>query len=294
MHLTKSALKLHGRSTKHNIFYKSIQKMYLLPKPQSNHVAFVLTLDTALRQGQTTYKNVVVQFDHSKVIQLKLNLPDEEIDALSSKFEGIKKEMTGSQVEVVATVIKALTNKQLISPGKEFRSSQNFPCIRCSHKAQEGDLYFLGKSFIFIPKPVIICKYDDISRIEFSRTSGSQTRFFEFRVEKKEKDGNIDFTSIDRSEYQLLVDFCKQRGIKIINMEQEAATREKMALMELDEDESDDDDFDEEDAEQDESDDDDDDDDEEDEEQGAKIKAERAPSKSSTPSKSSSSKGKKQ
>eukprot|EP01068_Selenidium_serpulae_P001614 Selendium_serpulae@DN1760_c0_g1_i1.p1 len=252
MHLQKTSLQLHGRSTKFNILYNAIVKMYLLPRPNSPHLAFVLHLDMALRQGQTAYKSVVIQFDNRKVAELKLNLSDEEITKLQEKNSQIKREMEGSQYEVITNVMKALTGKQVIIPIGDFQSSNSSPGIRCSNKTLDGHLYPLGKSFIFIPKPVIIIKYDEINRIEFSRTSGNQTRFFEFRVESKT--GNVDFTSIDRSEYQLLVDFFKQKGIKIIDMGQEAAQKDKAALLDLgDDDESDDEEFE---ADEDESDDD--------------------------------------
>lgn len=42
-------------------------------------------------------------------------------------------------------------------------------------KANEGHLYFLEKSFIFLPKPTIPMSHGDISSVAFSRVDSSGT-----------------------------------------------------------------------------------------------------------------------
>lgn len=55
---------------------------------------------------------------------------------------------------------------------KQFTSAREAFCVRCSIKANEGLLYPLAKSFIFIHKPTIIIKFEDILQVEFRRYEG--------------------------------------------------------------------------------------------------------------------------
>ncbi len=52
---------------------------------------------------------------------------------------------------------------------KQFISAREAHCIRCSIKANDGLLYPLAKSFIFINKPTVIIKFEDIDYAEFKR-----------------------------------------------------------------------------------------------------------------------------
>ncbi|CDJ36708.1 uncharacterized protein EMH_0094160 [Eimeria mitis] len=87
------------------------------------------------------------------------------------------------------------------------------------YRAQSGHLYPLNRSFLFIVKPVIFVRFEDVVSVEFSRTGASTTnRFFAFTVSCR---GGVEheFTSIDRNEYTPLVEFLTQRGIRIKNAE---------------------------------------------------------------------------
>ena len=53
-------------------------------------------------------------------------------------------------------------------PGN-FKSSTEHCCVKCNVKAQEGLLYPLHKSLIFVTKPVVYIKIEDLSRVEFHR-----------------------------------------------------------------------------------------------------------------------------
>jgi structure-specific recognition protein 1 len=99
---------------------------------------------------------------------------------------------------------------------KQFLSAKGSHCIRCSIKANEGLLYPLAKCFIFIHKPTVILKFDDIEIVEFKRyepVANSATRNFDLAITMKE--GSVGagewkeyvFMSIDRSEYVSLVRF---------------------------------------------------------------------------------------
>ena len=74
---------------------------------------------------------------------------------------------------------------------------------------------------MFITKPVVYIKYDDVVAVEFSRAESwvTQTRFFDLKVYKKGENQPYDFQQIDRNEYQPLIDFLQSAGIKIRNLE---------------------------------------------------------------------------
>jgi structure-specific recognition protein 1 len=56
--------------------------------------------------------------------------------------------------------------------------------IGCSYKAATGFLYPLERGFIFVHKPPMHIRFDEISNVNFARSAGS-TRSFDFDVETK-------------------------------------------------------------------------------------------------------------
>ncbi|KAL8436575.1 hypothetical protein ACSSS7_001607 [Eimeria intestinalis] len=181
----RRALKFHGKSYDYTILYTNINRnareevvhiksfrrvcglqmhrMFLVPRPNSPHVNFIVSLDNAMRQGQTSYPFVVMQFDSETVTSVEVNLEEAEL-----KEKGLEKQIEG-----------------------DFKSVKSQYGITCSYRAQSGHLYPLNRSFLFIVKPVIFVR----------RTGASTTnRFFAFTVSCR---GGVEheFTSIDRNEY---------------------------------------------------------------------------------------------
>ncbi len=52
--------KLHGKTNDYKILYKDIQKCFLLPKPGGVHMAYILSLNVPLRQGQTHHSFIAL------------------------------------------------------------------------------------------------------------------------------------------------------------------------------------------------------------------------------------------
>ncbi|RQX71376.1 transcriptional elongation factor FACT80, partial [Toxoplasma gondii CAST] len=75
----RRALKFHGKSYDYTIQYSSINRMFLVPRPNSPHVNFILSLENAMRQGQTSYPFVVMQFDSESVHSVDVNLEPAEL-----------------------------------------------------------------------------------------------------------------------------------------------------------------------------------------------------------------------
>lgn len=55
------------------------------------------------------------------------------------------------------------------------------PAISCSFKAAAGYLYPLERGLIYVHKPPVHIRFDEISSVNFAR-SGSTTRSFDFEV----------------------------------------------------------------------------------------------------------------
>ncbi len=69
-------------------------------------------------------------------------------------------------------------------------------CITCSYKATSGLLYPLERGFIYVHKPPVHLRFEEISCVNFARGT-TTTRSFDFEIETKQ--GNqYTFSSIER------------------------------------------------------------------------------------------------
>jgi structure-specific recognition protein 1 len=221
-----SFMKLHGKTYDYKILYSSISRLYQLPKVDGRHVAFVISLDPPIRQGQTRYPHLVLQFSKEEEIELDVNLAEE---VLQDKYGGkLEKKLSGPLYTVVCQVFKALTTKKITIPGS-FKSHAGGSAIKCSMKASEGWLYPLEHSFFFIYKPATHIRFEEIGSVQFARVSSdgaSSNRTFDLIVNLK-SGSNVQFTSIQRQEYSTLFNFITSKKLKIV-------TPEGSTVMELD------------------------------------------------------------
>ncbi|KGG50463.1 FACT complex component Pob3 [Mitosporidium daphniae] len=164
MDLYISALRLRGKSYDYKIPYANIVRLFLLPRPDDSHVLMVLALEPPIRQGQTRYPFLIVQFAKEMDTEVDIALGEQARIPL-----GLEASYEGPQYEVVSKLLKSISMKKLIVPGASFQSPQGFCAVKCTVKANEGHLYFLEKCFLFVPKPAIILQHDKISSVTFSR-----------------------------------------------------------------------------------------------------------------------------
>jgi structure-specific recognition protein 1 len=93
--------------------------------------------------------------------------------------------------------------------------------------ANEGHLYPLEKQFIFIHKPAVLIRFDEIESVEFQRYAGGQgsTRNFDLSVTLLNTPGDTlavkeyTFSGIDKSNYASLYSFLSQKKIRIKNID---------------------------------------------------------------------------
>ncbi|TGO21849.1 hypothetical protein BPAE_0196g00010 [Botrytis paeoniae] len=213
----ENSFRLRGKTYDYKIQYDNIKKFMVLPKPDELHFMICIGLDPPLRQGQTRYPFLVMQFKKDEEVTIDLNMTE---DVMKDKYAG-KLSIHYEQPlhEVVTQVFRGLAGKKINQPAKDFLSHHSQYGIKCSIKASEGFLYCLEKAFMFVPKPATYITYEQITVITFSRVGGatSASRTFDIAVGMKGGAGETQFSNINREEQKNLEDFFKIKGIRVKN-----------------------------------------------------------------------------
>jgi structure-specific recognition protein 1 len=177
--MTSNYMHMQGAQYAYKIKYEDINSLFLLPKLDGGRMAFVIALEKPIRQGNQKYQNLVLE-THKLEHTMQINLSEDEI---AKTYDGqLTQEMTMPMSSLIAKIFKVLSQKKVFIP-KQFVSARDAFAVRCSIKANDGLLYPLAKAFIFINKPCIIIKFEDIDFVEFRRfepaaNSGRQSSFF--------------------------------------------------------------------------------------------------------------------
>ncbi|ODV94449.1 hypothetical protein PACTADRAFT_51288 [Pachysolen tannophilus NRRL Y-2460] len=234
------SLRLRGRTYDYKLQYKQIERIFSLPKPDDIHHLLILQIDPPLRQGQTRYPFLVMQFLKDEETEVELNLEDDEF---KEKYaDKLQKSYDQETYKVISQCLRGLTERRVIIPGS-FQSRYGQPGIPCSLKANEGYLYLLERCFLFATKPTIYIPFSDVSSVTMSRTGTSTTasRTFDLEVKIRGGEGSHIFANIEKEEQVSIQSFCKEKGIKIKDDEKEAQQRMAAALAEdmLDDDDDD-------------------------------------------------------
>lgn len=94
-------------------------------------------------------------------------------------------------------------------------SHSGTPAVGCSFKAAAGYLYPLERGFIYVHKPPLHIRFEEIASVNFARSGGS-TRSFDFEIELKS--GTVHtFSSIEKEEYGKLFDFITAKKLHVKN-----------------------------------------------------------------------------
>ena len=151
--------------------------------------------------------------------EIKINLSEEIIaQSFQDKLEQV---MKGRLYELLTKLFKFIVKIGVVIPSDDFKTKEGHDGIRCSAKANDGHLYPLKNSLIFIHKPVIYVRNKDIKYIEFSRVElyrNSNWRSFDIeivRVAGEQESTKINLIGIDKDEYQLLVEHLRTKNIKM-------------------------------------------------------------------------------
>ncbi|ESO00382.1 hypothetical protein HELRODRAFT_83167, partial [Helobdella robusta] len=207
-----SFLQLHGKTFDYKIPYTTILRLFLLPHRDGRQFYFMA--NPPIKQGQTRYHFLILLFNREVETTLELSLTQQDIN---EKYDGkLQKEMSGPEHEVISRIMKVLVNKKITVPGS-FLGHTRTHSISCSYKAATGSLYPLERGFVFVHKPPIHVRFDEISVVNFGRSAGS-TRYFDFDVETTS--GPVyNFVGIEKDEYGQLFDFVKQKNLRVKNVD---------------------------------------------------------------------------
>ncbi len=88
----------------------------------------------------------------------------------------------------------------ILSTGLTSQSHHQQSGVKCSIKANEGHLFCLEKSFMFVPKPATYIPFDNIAVIAMSRVGGavSASRTFDITITMKSGGTEHQFSNINR------------------------------------------------------------------------------------------------
>lgn len=209
-------LRLRGKTYDYKIPYENVQRLFLVSKPDELHQMFVVGLNPPIRQGQTRYPYLVLQFVRDEEMAVDLNL---DADEAAQRFRGkLRPRYDELLYRIVANVFKTVTDKRVVEGG-EFRGYHGSQGIKASLKANEGTLFPLDKGFLFAPKPALYIPHNDIASIMFSRvdsSSANKMRTFDLKFHMVGAQDH-QFASINREEHASLERYISQHGIKMLS-----------------------------------------------------------------------------
>lgn len=203
-------IQLHGKTFDYKIPITTVLRLFKLPHKDGRQVFFVLSLDPPIVQGQTRYQFLQMLFYKEDELDIVIDMDEAE---LNEKFDGIlQKNMSGPSIDVFSSVVKAVVKKRINLP--DYVNGTN-SAISCSYKNNNGLLYPLERGFMYVHKPAIHVRFEEISSINFARSDGS-TRSFDLEIETKAGSTHI-FNSIEKEEYARLFDFVSKKKLRIKN-----------------------------------------------------------------------------
>ncbi|KAF9483545.1 SSrecog-domain-containing protein [Pholiota conissans] len=230
-------LRLRGKTYDYKVLYQSISRFFLLPK-DDQHVLFILGLSVPIRQGQTLYQYLVMQFTREEEITAELNLSEEEI----AKYDKLKKNYEDPTYEVVSSVFRALAGKKIIGSGS-FQSREGHPGFKANLKAIQGDLFMLERYIFFVSKQPLLIELADIHQVVFSRVGAgagaAAGRTFDIKVVTK-SGPEYTFTSINKEEHEVTEAYLRDKKVRVKN-EMQPDAELLMAAVGVDDDDDDDD-----------------------------------------------------
>lgn len=215
--LYETSFRLRGKTYDYKISYESAKRFFLLPKPDDAHQLLCIGLDPPLRQGQTRYPFLVMQFKRDEEVAIELNMTDELLNTkYAGKLQSRYEEPIG---RVISKIFHGLTGRRLVQPSADFTSHHQQSGVKCSIKANEGNLFCLDRAFLFVPKPATYISFDHVASVTMSRVGGavSASRTFDITVTLKNGAGEHQFSNINREEQSPLESFFKTKNIKTKN-----------------------------------------------------------------------------
>lgn len=175
----------------------------------------VVGFDKPLRQGNTSYPYIIFQFKKNKLQTVDMKLPADQLSQINNE---LTPSMEGDYYSIFAKLLKLIVGISIIIPG-EFKTVGGHPGLKCCVGNQEGILFPLNKSLIFIKKPVILIKIDEIVRVEFHRVSDHSIRSFDFEIVLK-NGITTNFSGADKRELQNITSYFDNNKVTVVTVNQ--------------------------------------------------------------------------
>ena len=208
LYFMETSLKIHGQTHNNIISYKNIQKVFLVPKSDGHNHFLIIKLISALSQGNTSYNFLIFQIKNDAEEETEIHKIE------NSKINiDLPEKLVGKIIDNTATLFNKLVNISIITTSKNYTFSKG-PYIKCFYKTNEGVLYILERSLLFVHKPVIYISHDEIRKVDCSRINDSnmQQRTFDMTIVTKE---DIQFTGIEKVELEQISSYFQGKKIKI-------------------------------------------------------------------------------
>ena len=259
-------LRLRGKTYDYKVLYQSIARLFLLPK-DDQHVLFIvrllfpisykhqltnniqLGLSTPIRQGQTLYQYLVMQFTREEEITAELNM-SEYVFVRCRRYLSILYLLQGGHCQI-RQVEEELRRSHIRSRVQRFpsvgwqedhwvrklpkvcppsinlnvvahlsSSRDGHPGFKANLKAVQGDLFLLERYIFFVSKQPALIEISDIHQVIFSRVgagAGASTgRTFDLKIVTKSGPEH-NFTSINRDEHEITETYLKDKKVRVKN-----------------------------------------------------------------------------
>ena len=216
----KNSFKMNGQSHNYQVQTKNISKIFLVPKAEGNYSLLILKLKSPLTQGNVSYKFIIFQIKAENEISIDLQIPED--DETLNNIEDFQSPLKGKTIDIIAKLFHYIMDKNIIIPPDSFTFSKG-PFVKCSYKANDGVLYFLEKSILFVHKPVLEIEHESIKEVDLARVqvSSLQQRSFDITIRLKKDKEEFQFSGLDRDEIDILQQYMKAKKIKLNNKDED-------------------------------------------------------------------------
>ena len=169
----------------------------------------MISLDPPLHQGQQQYTHLVLRADNQKELDVHANLPAD----LAEKWPRLQSDMRSTMFGHISTLLCTVTARNLTTTGS-FRTAAGARFIKCANRSNDGCLYLLEAAFMFVPRPPMFIRYDDINYVELDRVS-TMERTFDVTVVMRSSTAKHHFTSLPRSDFDAFNSFMHKKKIHV-------------------------------------------------------------------------------
>jgi structure-specific recognition protein 1 len=109
--MTSNYFRMQGAQYDYKILYTDISALFLLPKPDEMHTAFVISLDKPIRQGNQKYQHLVLETTRVDYT-INVNLTEDEI---VNKYDNqLSSNLTMPMCNLYAKIFKVLSQSTVI------------------------------------------------------------------------------------------------------------------------------------------------------------------------------------